>query len=614
MADFYKSTIPIIDADGPATDLSHPKDATFGCVPRDYTVDPLYLRAAPSTMKVVPESDWDAIFDEQEASQSSLEHVYLSGPNGTPAFVNLDQNGDGFCHTADTEVLTDRGFVAWPDYNWTDLLATVNPVTHAMEFQPPFQKHVYDYDGPMVYSTNRRVDFAVTPDHMMYVRKWDERARKLSNSYSFVRAGDVGWYCGLLHAPSGHYGTELVELEIPGDRRYDGDDLIALLGRIVSDGYAGGTDNTRNWVSFAAFRKEDRDVVAAMAGRVGFHEAPGRPGVWIRYDAAALADWVRANCYTDGRLGSKNKRVPDIVKVASGRQIKLFLHHFNDRNRSGLQYYSSSRRLIDDLQELHLRIGKRSRITTTPPKDSVYNGKVIHGSGGYLLTVGDVDRLCLDKSKHLEEERYRGPVFCAAVLNHTLITRRNGSILISSNCWGYSTGHAIMLDRLRRNLSPVRLNPHSMASIIKGGRDEGGWCGLSGQFARTNGCAVEGTGPGEWPLHSRSLRYDTPALRAEMKKYRVTEDWYDMARDVWDQKMNRAQLATCGLTGIPAPSDFNWWGHSVCQVRWVRIERGSWGPLILNSWKGWGRFGLAVLRGNQATANGAIGVLATTAS
>jgi len=46
----------------------------------------------------------------------------------------------------------------------------------------------------------------------------------------------------------------------------------------------------------------------------------------------------------------------------------------------------------------------------------------------------------------------------------------------------------------------------------------------------------------------------------------------------------------------------------VCQVRWVRIERGSWGPLILNSWKGWGRHGLAVLRGRQAVADGAIAI------
>jgi hypothetical protein len=181
-------------------------------------------------------------------------------------------------------------------------------------------------------------------------------------------------------------------------------------------------------------------------------------------------------------------------------------------------------------------------------------------------------------------------------------------------CWAYSTGHALMLTRLRDNLPLVRLNPHATAAIIKGGRDEGGWCGLSGKWAAQNGYAEEGTGPGQWPLQSRDLRYDTPALRQEMAKHKTTEEWRDLTKQDWNQTMKAKQLATCGFLNIPAPSDFNWWGHSVCQVRWVRIERGSWGPLILNSWKNWGRYGLAVLRGSQATANNAIAIRNSTIS
>lgn len=180
-------------------------------------------------------------------------------------------------------------------------------------------------------------------------------------------------------------------------------------------------------------------------------------------------------------------------------------------------------------------------------------------------------------------------------------------------CWAYSTGQAIMLDRLRRNLPMVRLNPHATAAIIKGGRDEGGWCGQSAKFGREIGYAVEGNGPGQWPLHSRDLRNDTPALRAEMAKYRIDEDFVDLTRQVYDQNLTTAQVATCGFLNIPGPGDYNWWGHSVCRVRWVRIERGSWGQLILNSWPGWGRHGLGVLRGSKAICNGALAVRSTTA-
>ncbi len=181
-------------------------------------------------------------------------------------------------------------------------------------------------------------------------------------------------------------------------------------------------------------------------------------------------------------------------------------------------------------------------------------------------------------------------------------------------CWSYSTGHALMFDRLRANLPLIRLNPHAAAAIIKRGRNEGGWCGLSARWAEEHGFAVEGDGPGQWPLHSRDLKHDTPLLREQMAKFKVTDAWRDLTRQDWDQKMTTAQLATCGFNNVPAASDFNWWGHSVCQIRWVRIEKGSWGPLIINSWKRWGRFGLAVLRGKQAIADAAVATLGSVAT
>lgn len=180
-------------------------------------------------------------------------------------------------------------------------------------------------------------------------------------------------------------------------------------------------------------------------------------------------------------------------------------------------------------------------------------------------------------------------------------------------CWSYSTGHAVMLDRLKRNLAPVRLNPHSVAAIIKGGVDDGGWCGESAEFFTKYGCAVEGSGIGQWPKHSRSLRNDTSAVRAQMKLYRIDEQWVDLTRRVWDRNLTTQQVATSGFNNLPGPRDYHWWGHSVCGLRWVRIERNSWGQLILNSWLGWGRYGLAVLRGNKAIPNGALSIRTTTA-
>jgi hypothetical protein len=178
-------------------------------------------------------------------------------------------------------------------------------------------------------------------------------------------------------------------------------------------------------------------------------------------------------------------------------------------------------------------------------------------------------------------------------------------------CWIYSVGHSLMLDRLRRNLPMTRLNPHSAGAIIKRGRNEGGWCGEGAAFVSEHGMAPEGTGPGRWPVHSRDLRLDTPAMRAEMAKHRIEEQWTDLTQRVWSRNLTVAQVATSGFNNLPGPRDYSWWRHSVCGIRWVRIERGSWGQLILNSWRGWGRHGLGVLRGNKAICNGGLSIRTT---
>lgn len=172
------------------------------------------------------------------------------------------------------------------------------------------------------------------------------------------------------------------------------------------------------------------------------------------------------------------------------------------------------------------------------------------------------------------------------------------------DCWSYSTGHAMMFSALRDNREIKRLNPHFIATYLK--RFNGGWCGASMDVAMRIGCCEEGDGPDQWPLWSHDTRLLTPARLAGAAKHQVVEGVYDLTRQVWSQKLTQQHLATCGFTNTPAPSDYNEMSHSMCQIRWVRIERGSWAPLILNSWKKWGRFGLGVLRNMDA--DGAVAV------
>lgn len=177
-------------------------------------------------------------------------------------------------------------------------------------------------------------------------------------------------------------------------------------------------------------------------------------------------------------------------------------------------------------------------------------------------------------------------------------------------CWAYSVAATLMMSRAVANQPYVRLSPHAVACKIKGFRDEGGWCGLSAKFARENGYPSEEF----WPQKSMSRSYDNAATWADAEKHKVTEDWVDLTRQVWDNQLTFDQLASCLLVGVPCAIDCMWWAHSICALDLVEVEPGSFGVRILNSWSdAWGEAGTAVLRGTKAIPDGAIATRSTTA-
>lgn len=175
-------------------------------------------------------------------------------------------------------------------------------------------------------------------------------------------------------------------------------------------------------------------------------------------------------------------------------------------------------------------------------------------------------------------------------------------------CWAYSTAQAIMLDRMRRNFPPVRLSAHAVACKIKNFRDEGGWSGLSAKFAREKGYPTVEV----WPEKSMKRQYDTAATWENAALHRVEEDWYDLGKREWDQTLSKKQIKTLGLSNVPMMLDFNRYAHAMAGISVVQFEPGAWGPVVLNSWKGFGYFGLAVLA--EIWPDNAVAIRSTTPS
>lgn len=201
-------------------------------------------------------------------------------------------------------------------------------------------------------------------------------------------------------------------------------------------------------------------------------------------------------------------------------------------------------------------------------------------------------------------------------LEHIRMTGMNGQPIpaLDQNgqgyCWAYSTTMAVMMLRAKYNLPYVRLSGHAVGCKIKNFRDEGAWAGLSAKFHKEVGCPSVAF----WKEKSMSRSNDTPEAWANAAQHKVTEDFVDLTREVYDQNLTVDQLATCLLNNEPCAIDYDEWGHSICALRWVRIEKGVYGPKIINSWTDqWGDRGMGIIN-KRWTVDGAVCLRLTGAS
>ncbi len=447
-----------------------------------------------------------AYFDESKVPtpKKTLDYYTKAMPAITQVLGN-DSQGD--CHDASTEVLTEHGWKLWPDYDGQSLLGTMNPISGFLEFQAPLAIKRREHNGKMAFAAHKGLDFALTPNHRMLYQKYDIPKPYVPGGagYGLPQFGTIDnlpTRCMIPGSTTGFLGADLKNLAI-GKRTWDGTDFLRLLALVISDGWVGGTENNWNRISFCCFNHDRRDTVAALAHRLGIEEVAGRDGVWLFSDAA-LANWLRSNIFTGNEYKSPFKKIPDIIKVSSQKQINEFLKFFGDQLHNpshGRHFYSSSARLIDDIQDLLLRVGKRGTIVNRGIRGggTKKDGTKIQGKhDAFELHEHQEGNIVLQRIKRcptIEYDHYKGEVFCATVPNSTLVTRRNGRILISGNCTVASIMHMFGVATAWGHGTPaIGTSQEALSQYHKiGGPGDNGLQITSVlDWARTNGFVVGG--------------------------------------------------------------------------------------------------------------------------
>ena len=370
-------------------------------------------------------------------------------PEQPPVF---DQGQLGSCHDAITEVLTDNGFKLFASLNGSERLATVNPETSQLTFEVPTRIVRFPYSGEMVCGQNSHLDFKVTPDHKMLVRPWDESARALSSSYQLVPAKDIGWYCGLLSKVQWNGESASESYTLPGvahkhlEQRQPKDVPMAgwlrFLGIYLAEGTMLKRDQQHDGsvsykIQIAGSKEREKVFIRETLAAVGLHalELEDRFTFENRRAYEALAALGLEGVKAAGKF------VPAFVFRQSATMIREFLagHFAGDgcQTVSSKCHYTGSKRLADDLQTLIFLAGYTSRVTVRTARSSMTaDGRSIVGTlDEHRISVCEAQGSSIERKGSIATEPYEGDVFCAEVpTHHTLVTRRNGKILVSGNC------------------------------------------------------------------------------------------------------------------------------------------------------------------------------------
>lgn len=383
------------------------------------------------------------------------------------------------CYDDQTEVLTDQGWVPFPEVRGDEVFATLNPDTHILEYQNATHLHRYPYEGNLWRFKSQGVDLAVTPNHRMYVTNHHKRDQ---TNWSILRADSItGDRRICFKKDVENTVPDVTSFQVAGED-VDADSWLEFLGYFLSEGHTSShvrlrqRERVRSYEVIGQSRRDGstgqfienpnpvselRTYVARESYpehyyRTGLSQAVGEnaeriasclsqlPFTFGSHDMVpkgnrkAMLSWA---CSTKGLyeelapLGKAHEKfIPRPYLRLSQRQSRILLEALmlgDGTTLGSWVYYTSSRQLADDVQELALRCGFAADVSVTCRTDQP----------GYThpeYTVGIKRTKVRPESRHSPEQfPYKGNVHCVTVPNGLLYVRRKGqAVWCGNSAWG----------------------------------------------------------------------------------------------------------------------------------------------------------------------------------
>ncbi len=405
--------------------------------------------------------------------------VKIGSPDYKPTYADLEAWRSTFeCYDEETEVLTDVGFKKYNeiiDYDASSItnnkydsklkenvkIACFNAETKNIEYYNPKSSFVGEFDGNMISFKSKALDIKVTPNHDMFVEKtFKENGIKLTSDWHKRKAGEFlsGHLRYRFRSTANYTGNIIDSIDINGTE-IPLKDYLKFLGYLLSEGcITSGNqivltqsissdciDDIRQSINiFASFFGKNVSNTYVQPDEELYKNKPSLSWSGRIYDKK-LFSYFKNEIGIDGNSLSLFKKMPTWVKMLDKSLLNIILSSMvkgdgSDYNNDGkfmsFRYFTSSKQLASDVQEIVFKCGYASTISTRPRnrdgKESI-EYIVYWSERNYSNFPWTFD----GNKRYAKEEYYQGKVWCLTVPTGLFVTRRNGKITIQGNSARY---------------------------------------------------------------------------------------------------------------------------------------------------------------------------------
>jgi len=359
--------------------------------------------------------------DELVTQKNSQEmKIRMISKTGAESLFQLIGSDNYDCFDEQTEVLTKEGWRFFKNVTMKNSIATMNPTTHEFEWQLPEKTMEYDYDGELYGVKNSSIDFAVTPNHRFYLKSG-------KGVYKFKEISDPTIKGDMIPSQCIWKGEDCKEI-----LGYESLNFMCFLGLFLSEGCT-FKNNKCYRVTISQTKPEVRIEIKRIIEEMGLNYCETKDGFNI--ENKELYEYC-------SQFGLCNEKfIPKDILNLSKKHLHLLFEYLvlGDGHRCDTYtaYYSTSKRLIDDVQEIVIKLGLSGNVRIKPQGQSFIKAREIKSKKTlYEVRVrfSKFKRLNGPSNKNIIKKiSYKGKVYCVSVPNQIIKVRRNGFEIWSGN-------------------------------------------------------------------------------------------------------------------------------------------------------------------------------------